>query len=439
LMAQAEPNVRALWTSHMIQDAIRKNDYDRAIDLVRQVGSEGDLPYLAVDELMRRLPAERAGDRQTLFSLALAHFAKQKEDHFIVPPAGFNRLVVRFWKVLPPRLVLDAIEVLLEWAKEKEYPGGFSMTVSSAQGSASFDSAYEYQLFLVLPALKELDSSKADRLLRENRSMQAVLERYPQGLPSLDASMGEKPLREGEQGGHSVTYRVAGASAEDRLLAEVNRQAEAIIADAKKNPRQALAAAMTLPETLPGQIMDSPRAHALSGIAHAAAAENESVAKEALREMLSVVPRVPELIQQGLVADAARMYLRMGDKNAARKAVEEGLKLAEKRYANDSDSANPNLAMKAYWHSTDIWRRFIILAAELSPELALQAISEISDKEIQLSQRIVLASSWLGADLVVSIVAEKRKDGTGMYSMKGIHPLREESESTRKAEPRQEE
>jgi hypothetical protein len=72
------------------------------------------------------------------------------------------------------------------------------------------------------------------------------------------------------------------------------------------------------------------------------------------------------------------------------------MKIAEKLYASDTDASEPNLALKAEWPSAGLWRKLVMLATRLSPRLAEQMVSDISDPEIRVFQRVSLANALLG-------------------------------------------
>jgi hypothetical protein len=56
------------------------------------------------------------------------------------------------------------------------------------------------------------------------------------------------------------------------------------------------------------------------------------------------------------------MYLQLGDAESTREALKDGLKIAEKLYARDTDVADPNQVIKAKWPSANAWRRLVSLA-----------------------------------------------------------------------------
>jgi len=110
---------------------------------------------------------------------------------------------------------------------------------------------YQYRLFELLPVLRELDRSKAEQL-SNNPQVQAQLNKYPNGLQSLDPTVRDTPLRKGEESGMlGVSMTSPGASGkvlQDWHSVEIyQRQANEILKQAEDDPRQAIATAATLP------------------------------------------------------------------------------------------------------------------------------------------------------------------------------------------------
>jgi hypothetical protein len=79
-----------------------------------------------------------------------------------------------------------------------------------------------------------------------------------------------------------------------------------------------------------------------------------------------------------ILKDAVDVYLDLKDQDAALKTIGDGTKLAEELYAKDKDSSVPNLALKALWPSTNVWRQFVGLAARISPDVATKLIDAVT-------------------------------------------------------------
>ncbi len=267
----------------------------------------------------------------------------------------------------------------------------------------------------MLPALQQLDPTQAEKLLQENAQLREMLKKNPDGYGAY-TSPGQDPEAEGVQMMVNRGGGGPGPSGAEHARMELMRQVAEIVRGAAKDPQGALAAARSLPETLPDP-ESSPRANALQGIAHSLAKSNPSLAKEALAELLKVVERLEARSQALTLHQIAELYLRLGDKAAVEKAIAAGLKAAEKLLAADTKADNPNRALKAHWPSAAAYRMFATLAARLSPHKAAPLIAEIEDPEIQVVQTIAVGSALLGAPPAALVMQVRGADGRSFTMM----------------------
>src|SRR6266478_5154520 len=112
------PTLRNVYTAELSKEYAKSNRYDRALELMRQVATEGQFPYRAAATLMMHLPEDRDGERQGIFSEALAGYLASTE------PEGMRfedigTLVVRFWDKLLPAVILEATDRIIDHAKEE--------------------------------------------------------------------------------------------------------------------------------------------------------------------------------------------------------------------------------------------------------------------------------------------------------------------------------
>jgi hypothetical protein len=91
------------------------------------------------------------------------------------------------------------------------------------------------------------------------------------------------------------------------------------------------------------------------------------------------------------------LYLRMGDVDGAKKAVDILVKAANKIYEHDTNADDPNKAFKGAWPSTDLWREAIQEAAKISPSLPEQIMADLQDAEIAAFETVAFASALVGA------------------------------------------
>ncbi len=409
LLPLAEPDTRHLITGLIISRDVEQKKFDHAQELLRQVAQEKDFPYEAVAELMVALPPARASDRVVLFTLAMSNFQSFGKDE-LMRPEDLGTFIIRFSKDLPAPTVLEAIDLVLKQAKDvdegDEKP---QMSLSSQKGSVSL-SYYEYRLFELLPVLKELDSSRAESLLKEHQQAAAALKQYPAGMSALDPTLRDTPLTEEEkrhQDNVSMAMRnnpspsdTASDQAADQFYTQLEAKLMAVNDQLRSDPKQALSTAMTLPlwnlSGPGGPDANSPRANTLANVAVATSKKDPDVSRKALEEIQGVVDQVSPTQAARLLTRTAETYLNLGEPEHAEKALQQGMKIARKLYESDVDSSSPNLAMKAQWPSTGLWRKLIMVGAKVSPEFGEQLMSEVPDPEIVVLEKVAYANSLLG-------------------------------------------
>jgi hypothetical protein len=200
---------------------------------------------------------------------------------------------------------------------------------------------------------------------------------------------------------------------QDYLRRDERSKMEAIAQEAETDPVQAIAHTMTLPSRLDdGSPQRSPRASALESIARANVKKNSGAAESALAEMKKVVADLQPSAQVPFLSAAADLYLQMNDKDEADKVVSEGLKVADRLLELDTNPNSPNEALKAWWPSTDAYRRFVEIETKISNPGAFNALKEIKDPEIRATESIMFARSLLGLPLKRFTVVEKRGRNT---------------------------
>ncbi len=418
LLAQADPDVQKYMTGSLLAHDVDQKNFDRAESLLNQFADADDYPFDTAAELMGLLPPERNSDRLTIFSQAFNNF-QQHPANVTTVYYDFTTMIVRFWRHLPPEQVTDAMDAILKQASDKDIPGTKSgVNLSTTGGDASFGSLYEYRLFELLPVLEELDRPKAERLLREDAEVRALLDRYPKGLQSLTpADYSDKPLDPKKSGlrrmGVTMGDSMQSAINQTRLQQEndIDHRLTRIKAESTRDPRQALQDALNLPSG--GPLGDrSPRAAGLQEVAASAAAlHNVTVAREALDEERKCLDgRSPKLQSDALVR-IAETYLKLGDPERAKSALSEALKRVDELYRRDDEAGDPNQAFKGLWPSTNSWRHIVRVAGRLSPDFAEEVISGIPDPEIATITKLDYAQSLLGVTQAFQSVIEWHKNG----------------------------
>lgn len=429
LLDQVDPSARGRVLTSLLSYYQKNNDWDRAIEVVYRIAPEQEVPYDAVIKIMAGLPEERAGDRQQLFSTALTSFKSHppaQRGRMSFGSGDFSSLILTSWKKLPRETVLDAIHAVLDQTKQqaKDSSGGaqpMAISMASANGGVQFNSMYEFRLFQLLPVLKQLDSSEAEKLVKESQAVQGMLDKYPDGVNSVAPQMagGGAGGREGAPGGpppgagSSMSMSVGGPPAGSRgggpggTSPMVMQQVMKIVQDSAKHPEDALANAAVIPDK-------SSRVQAYMGIAQVNAKSNPSVTREALAKVTDALGDIELMQQVSMVNSVAKMYLDLEDTATAKKLIEKGMGIAEKAYKQDTNADDPNKALKAYWPSAEAYRGMLRLAAKISAPWAMELLKDISDPEMKGMGQIALAQSWLDLPAGQHTIMSNNKSGTSM-------------------------
>src|SRR5215469_18093121 len=155
----------------------------------------------------------------------------------------------------------------------------------------AFSSEHDYRVFELLPALKELDPDEADKMLQSSQQAQLHLKQFPNGIQSLDPSLGDSAPKAGEPPHQTwISTPELDRAMSNPINQDLNAyqpRVQEIARTAEENPSQAMAAAATLPQTIgsPDWPFVFPRVQAYLGIARTLMKKNPSVADQALGQM----------------------------------------------------------------------------------------------------------------------------------------------------------
>ncbi len=399
LLSGAEHSVSRDIREALVAKALQANKLDRALILLERLSPE-EFAYSEATELMLRLPPARDADKQRIFLRAMV--SDRKSPSFVIGGDDFTMIIVRFWKHVSPGLALEAIHQVLDQAQtgasSKE-----QVRLRSDSGTLSFDNEFEYRLFELVPILKQLDNAEAERLVKDSHVTETQIRQYPEGIQSLDPTIRDTSLKAGERSdvngsvGDPISMKntlpkTIAAEMYHSRVQEIGRMAE-------DDPKEAIAAAATLPEV---ERSLAPRAEALLAIAKAAMKNNPSIAKEALEAMAQSLKRTDPSAQKSywdqssLWGEASDISRNMPDLDFARQLVTSGIQQAAHLESKDRDPDDPNMAMMAWWPSTAATLRLIGAASRISPKAALDQTEKIDDRELRVLCEIEVASQMLG-------------------------------------------
>lgn len=415
LLPSAEPRARINVQSRILQRLVDSKKYDDALALVTQLSYSADFPYRAAAGLMVHLPAERDLDRRLIFMAALKSYRLQDPD---TDPGieDMATLVIRFWRHLDPKLTMQAIDEILDHAREDlKNENARSLTIGTGLGEAQFSTSYQYRLFELVPVIQQLDPSMAESILNDNPRLAAVLNDYPQGLPSLEPTFRDSPLKPGEFPRFTITHHLHAATSHtsDGLLRDrIDRESRDISSGAANDPKEAIQKAAQLPD-LGVENGRSPRADALAQIATMTVRRHPDIAEDALKQLLKAAAGYPPLAQSFYFLKAANIYFFMNNKAEASRMVEKAASVASKLYQRDSRTGDSNQAFKFDWPSTAVWRACLVLQNKIDPSLNPGLLKQVDDPEIRASVQITLANLRLGGPLPANTVRQQFGDGPG--------------------------
>ncbi len=406
LLTRMDPGSRANVVRILLERYEERKQYDRALELVKRAAEGGEFPYSAADRLLAILPKEMAMERQHLFAIALLSFRDRPPVSRSYFETDFLDMVARHWHDLPLSMVRAALDLILHPPEDKSASKDKGTRVGSNGREIYFTSREEYRLFKVLPILRQIDESAYNAALEERKNLRAMMEHYPEGWTSF--SNAESPAADSR--GISTHWVPPGGlmltsdSQNDSFVITSNRKGqveELEFSDVSTHPEEAIAKAVQMSD-------QRARTSALEWIASFTLTGNPDAARTAIGKLLETPDQRPSQ-EAYLQQVAATMYMRLGDNEAALEAVKKGATITRKVYEIEMNGPDPNQALKAYWASSHTWRRLIRLAAQLSPNVAVALVDAIPDPDIKATERIALASAWLGLPFVDSPVIVKTK------------------------------
>jgi hypothetical protein len=414
-LPSAVPRAKINVQSRILQRLVDSKKYDEALTLAAQLSYSPDFPYRAAAELMVHLPAERDSDRRMVFLAALQSYRLQDP---ATDPAieDMATLVIRFWRHLDSKLIMQAIDEILKHAQEDlQNENAPTLSIGTGLGEARFTTAYQYRLFELIPVIQQLDSGRAESILNDNPRLAEALKNYPQGLVSLEPTFRDSPLKPGESPKFTITHhlRAASSEAETALLHDrVVRESLEISGHAADDPRLAIQKAAQLPDT-GVENGRSARADTLARIAIGLVRRHPDFAEDAVKQMLTASENYPPLAQSFYLLTAANIDFLMNNKAEASRMVEKASSIASHLYQRDIKNNDANHAFKFDWPSTAVWRACVVLQNKIDSVLAIGLLKHVSDPEIRASVQITLANIRLGGPLPANTVRQQFGDGPG--------------------------
>lgn len=437
LLPSAGTETRNRLFANLIIYWLYQGDNPKAIEAFDSAFAKGIFPKDGVTlALLTTLSARSSLENRTHVFSESIRYCRAHSDHYKALAFWTDRL----YGQMPATLVNDAIHTVLVEAEMDDWQRPLG-TASFGGGSRSlrFDAHYDFELFVVGPALQKVNPRKARELIGQHPAVADALKKYPNGWRSfapsdfffnfnlapnhswrtLNDPLNLVPQDLGpplaEVSGGFDPYQPNGPEAS--VLAEL----KACSPDLPQ--RLAKLAPMVpvlrkVPFTCEGPSTGMwcsyedtyPRAYLFQFIATGCIGEgNPAGARAALRDLDQILDQIPEDMRINYIALEADLYLHLGDQQAATEVVDEGFRLAAKDYNRDANSATLKEVPASLWDTAEIYRRMVTLGVYASLDRTREIVNEIPDASLRAIEEIMIARALLGVPMRHRIIVP----GTG--------------------------
>jgi hypothetical protein len=354
----------------------RAKRFDEAIALFETLGDVKEFPFASAGAILKALPENFGLERRKIFTFAM-QAARGNTENAQSTIYDFGSLVVDSWPYLPESQVNEAIDLLLNAARE-ETPG-VSMAFTTGRGEISFRNSYEYRLFQLLPVLRQVNPSKAEELTNAYPGVRLALERYPEGLTSLraDGPVGMTMSMGGPGELHHFTQRIA---IQDRAMTLVQegkiREAVSLITSSQ-------------------DISGGARVGTLLNIAQAAIYQDKHVVEETLKIAEVELEKLPTRSFTGEALRACGIWMEFGSPERCDELLAKAAKHLEDVMAEDSGK---DPTFKGYRSSLFDLEGLIYYTCRRDPKRVDAIVSGLHDTELKTIVRLTQARCLLGLE-----------------------------------------
>jgi tetratricopeptide (TPR) repeat protein len=418
-----------------------QGNYPKAVDAFDRAIAAGTLPAEApILHLLSTLPKNASDERAHVFG-ALIAYCKSHPTHY----KNLASWIDRFYTQLPPAIVRDAIHTVLVEAEMDDWQHPLS---SIGMGSVRFHSGYDIELFTLAAALEENDPDQSKTLLAAHPEVAEALRRFPKGFESvapnafdykylvvvshekptdlllwsdpnaplnllpqdigLEFSRQPGPLP-GITGGYFQSYDRNGPEAS--VVAQL-KGCPPDLAERLEEQAQAVPISRQQPIicTEHGCSYRNvyPRAELFEFVADGCIRlDAPAPARSVLKLLLGIMNQIPEKDRTPFLAQAADLYLRAGDQEAAADVIQDGFKLARAAYEKEAESEKtPRNVPPCYWEAAEIYRQMVTVGAYASLDRTREAVNEIPNAGLRNVEKVMIARALLGVPVRRRITAE---------------------------------
>ncbi len=391
LQYSPDPKVREIVLQLLVKQDIDRHRLAAAAQRLSQWDSSLDFPYEYAKEVITGLGTTPSGERQSVFASAVSVYRVGEVK--VEPESGMSDLILAVYELLPPAMVVDAVDLVLDRVAkaEQSQQEHVSVTLGGKKGQATFSSMYDFELFELLPVLDKLDPAKAETLRRDHATVAALSKKYPDGKSSLSPS------------GENVGMMFATSEGSDAPtppdpdLTQQRQTADAIVESATKNADGAIASAQTLSNSTRSEFgVMTQRCRVLEKIAeNAMHAKNYTGANAALKALIAATQDLPALAQVHYLVRAAAISAQMNDSASAKQDLSKAMKATDEQYHKDAFGDPPNDAPKAIWPSTASWKSVVMVAEHVDSSFAAEQAASLPDPEIEAVVNVARAGVML--------------------------------------------
>jgi len=434
----------------LIRYALAQGDIALATHAFDNSVKAGALNEGATAKLMASLPAGAKAERASIFRAAVEFYEHDPVSSMACGSIGLSDLIARTYAQVPSQLVLRAIELELNQAEKAASCGN-----SLAEG-ASFQSTYDFKLFAVAPALLSLDPKRAEALLAQHEAVAGALKRFPQGIVSIEGKYraegldpsypihmnqdwipqgfllfsGEGPAPKLDALDTGLEFTLPDTSNRPDVLGEGEFYSDLDTPESKILDRtgscpadvvHTLESSRDVPVVrricfaaggagCMGEENTFPRAKLIQAVAERCAYGGDAArSRQVLEAQLALLPQVPAEDRVKFLADAADLYLRLGDRDRAAQVVELGFAAArevldenEKAY-QVRDQADQDRVAEALWPADESYRLMLALGVNSDLGATQAAVDAIPDAVLAEYERVMLARALLGVPVSMSM------------------------------------
>jgi hypothetical protein len=123
-----------------------------------------------------------------------------------------------------------------------------------------------------------------------------------------------------------------------------------------------------------------------------------------LNAQVLLISQLPMDRRTDYLANAADLYLRLGDREAAASVVQTGFEVAASQFIEDSKSTVLKGLPKAVWPSAEMYRRMVSLGVNANFDKTRTVVEAISDPELRELERVMIARSLFGIPVRRAII-----------------------------------